>query len=148
LDLYANTWTDVDWWGRKITVLGKWRIHGTIPISPGIRELLFPLQGNHEEFVLTYIAQKTEDGRVAGQCQPMTREGLKTEWKRSKLDPKLLDYRFHDNRHTAATGKGHREPQCRSEALEAFRRLDHGQVCPRADRQCKGRDGSWRKVPD
>jgi integrase len=97
-------WTDVDWSGRKITVLGKGRILGTIPISPGIRELLFPLKGNHEEFVFTYVAQKTRDGRVAGQCQPMTREGLKTEWRRSKLDAKLLDYRFHDNRHTAATG--------------------------------------------
>ncbi|EKS38742.1 tyrosine-type recombinase/integrase [Afipia clevelandensis] len=34
----------------------------------------------------------------------MTREGLKTEWRRAKLDAVLLDYRFHDNRHTAATG--------------------------------------------
>jgi len=34
----------------------------------------------------------------------MTREGLKTEWRRAKLDAKPLDYRFHDNRHTAATG--------------------------------------------
>jgi integrase len=97
-------WTDVDWSGRKITVLGKGRVLGTIPISPGIRELLFPLQGNSAEFVFTYIAQKTRDGRVAGQPYPMTREGLKTEWRRAKLDAKLLDYRFHDNRHTAATG--------------------------------------------
>jgi integrase len=97
-------WPDVDWSGRKITVLGKGGVLGTIPISPGIRELLFPLQGNHEEFVFTYIAQKTRDGRVKGQRYPMTREGLKTEWRRAKLDAKLLDYRFHDNRHTAATG--------------------------------------------
>jgi integrase len=97
-------WPDVDWSGRKITVLGKGRALGTIPISPGIRELLFPLQGNHAEFVFTYIAQKTRDGRVKGKPYPMTREGLKTEWRRAKLDAKLLDYRFHDNRHTAATG--------------------------------------------
>jgi integrase len=97
-------WTDVDWSGRKITVLGKGRVLGTIPISPGIRELLFPLQGNNEAFVFTYVAQKTRDGRVKGQRYPMTREGLKTEWRRAKLDAKLLDYRFHDNRHTAATG--------------------------------------------
>jgi len=96
-------WTDVDWSGRKITVLGKGRILGTIPISPGIRELLFPLQGNHEDSVFTYVAQKTRDGRVKGEHYPMTREGLKTEWRRAKLDAKLLDYR-HDNRHTAATG--------------------------------------------
>jgi integrase len=97
-------WPDVDWSGRKITVLGKGGVLGTIPISPGIRELLFPLQGNHDEFVFTYIAQKTRDGRVNGERYPMTREGLKTEWRRAKLDAKLLDYRFHDNRHTAATG--------------------------------------------
>jgi integrase len=97
-------WSDIDWSGRKITVLGKGRILGTIPISPGIREVLFPLQDNHPEFVFTYVAQKTRDGRVRGQRYPMTREGLKTEWRRAKLDAKLLDYRFHDNRHTAATG--------------------------------------------
>jgi integrase len=97
-------WTDVDWSGRKITVLGKGRVLGTIPISPGIREILFPLQGGNSDFVFTYIAQKTRDGRTRGQPYPMTREGLKTEWRRAKLDAKLLDYRFHDNRHTAATG--------------------------------------------
>jgi integrase len=97
-------WKDIDWSGRKIAVLGKGRVLGTIPISPGIRELLFPLQGNHEDFVFTYVAQKTRDGRVKGERYPMTREGLKTEWRRAKLDAKLLDYRFHDNRHTAATG--------------------------------------------
>jgi integrase len=68
-------WKDVDWAGRKITVLGKGRVLGTIPISPGIRELLFPLQGHHPEFVFTYVAQKTRDKRVRGQRYPMTREG-------------------------------------------------------------------------
>jgi integrase len=97
-------WKDVDWAGRKITIMGKGRVLGTIPISPGIRELLFPLQGHHPEFVFTYVAQKRRDDRVRGQRYPMTREGLKTEWRRAKLDAKLLDYRFHDNRHTAATG--------------------------------------------
>jgi integrase len=97
-------WTDVDWSGRKITVLGKGRVLGTIPISRGIRELLFPLQGNNAKYVFTYIAQKRHPDRVKGQRYPMTREGLKTEWRRAKLDAKLLDYRFHDNRHTAATG--------------------------------------------
>ncbi|MGX1164504.1 integrase [Bradyrhizobium sp. USDA 372] len=97
-------WKDVDWAERQITVLGKGRVIGTIPISSGIRELLFPLQGQHDEFVFTYIAQKRSSDRVRGNRYPTTREGLKTEWRRAKLDAKLLDYRFHDNRHTAATG--------------------------------------------
>lgn len=97
-------WKDIDWAGRQISVLGKGRVLGTIPISPGIRELLFPLQGHNGEFVFTYIAQRRGVDRKKGQRYPMTREGLKTEWRRAKLDAVLLDYRFHDNRHTAATG--------------------------------------------
>ncbi|MEH2590291.1 tyrosine-type recombinase/integrase [Bradyrhizobium sp. AZCC 1721] len=97
-------WKDVDWAGQKISVMGKGRVLATIPISAGIRELLFPLQANHDEFVFTYVAQRSNGGRVRGKHYPMTREGLKSEWRRSKLDAGLLDYRFHDNRHTAATG--------------------------------------------
>jgi integrase len=96
-------WSDIDWSARTITVLGKGGIIGTIPISSGLRELLFPLQGHHDEFVFTYVCQRADKVRVRGQRYKMTREGLKTEWRRSKLDAKLIDYRFHDNRHTAAT---------------------------------------------
>jgi integrase len=96
-------WKDVDWAARTITVLGKGGHVGTIPISTGVRELLFPLQGHHDEFVFTYVCQRADDKRVPGQRYQMTREGLKTEWRRAKLDAKLMDYRFHDNRHTAAT---------------------------------------------
>jgi integrase len=96
-------WKDVDWAARTITVLGKGGHVGTIPISKGVRELLFPLQGHHDEYVFTYVCQRADAGRVRGHRYPMTREGLKTEWRRAKLDANLLDYRFHDNRHTAAT---------------------------------------------
>jgi integrase len=142
-------WTDVDWSGRKITVLGKGRILGTIPISPGIRELLFPLQGNHEEFVFTYIAQKTRDGRVAGQRYPMTREGLKTEWRRATGCQALglpVSRQSPHSRH--GHPKGYGKSQGRSEAVETFRRIDDSQIRPCADRRCKGSDGSWRKVPE
>jgi integrase len=97
-------WSNVDWSGSKITLLGKGRVLGTIPISSGLREILLPLRGYHDEYVFTYIAQRRSPERVTGKRYPMTREGLKTEWRRAKLDAKLLDYRFHDNRHTAATG--------------------------------------------
>jgi integrase len=99
-------WKDVDWAAQTITLFGKGRVVATIPISAGIRELLFPLQGQHPEFVFAYVAQRRSGGlrsRTRGARYPITREGLKTEWRRSKLDAKLIDYRFHDNRHTAAT---------------------------------------------
>ncbi len=96
-------WQDIDWGGRTITVHGKGGKIDTIPLTPGLRELLFPLQGHHHEFVFTYVCQRPSDKRVRGQRYPITREGLKTEWRRTKLDAKLVNYRFHDNRHTAAT---------------------------------------------
>lgn len=96
-------WKDIDWGTKKITVLGKGRVVATIPISTALRELLFPMQGHHEEFVFTYVAQRRVMGHTKGERYPMTREGLKSEWRRAKLDAAILDYRFHDNRHTAAT---------------------------------------------
>ena len=38
-----------------------------------------------------------------GSLHPITYEGLKTHWRRAKAAAGLVDYRFHDNRHTAAT---------------------------------------------
>lgn len=97
-------WKDVDWAGQKITVLGKGRALGTIPISPALREILVSQQGHHDDFVFTYIAKRRAPKRILGHRYPITREGLKTAWRRGKLNAALLDYRFHDNRHTAATG--------------------------------------------
>ncbi len=96
-------WRDIDWGARTITVHGKGGKIGTIPITPGLRALLFPLQGHHPEFVFTYVCRRPSENRRRGQRYPITREGLKTEWRRTKADAKLLNYRFHDNRHTAAT---------------------------------------------
>jgi integrase len=75
----------------------------SIPISDAIRALLFPLQGQHPVYVFAYVAQRRSKDRTKGKCYPIAREGLKSEWRRSKMDASLIDYRFHDNRHTAAT---------------------------------------------
>lgn len=96
-------WSDVDWGGRRITITGKGGVVAKIPLSAGLRALLFPLQGQHDVFVFTYIAQRRAPGYQRGDRRPVTREGLKSEWRRTKLDAALIDYRFHDNRHTAAT---------------------------------------------
>ena len=39
----------------------------TLPITSAIRDILWPLRGHHPEFVFTYEAQTTRDGRVQGQ---------------------------------------------------------------------------------
>jgi integrase len=95
-------WKDVDWGGRQIWILGKGDKLAPIPLPPAVRECLWPLQGEHEEFVFTYVAERTRDGRLKGDRYPITYEGLKTAFRRD-VSPAISGYRFHDNRHTAAT---------------------------------------------
>lgn len=97
------TWADVDWGGRLIWVNGKGGKRASIPMAPALRKLLWPLQGHHPESVFTYLAVRGSAVIRRGARMPITREGLKTTWRRLKIDAKLVDYRFHDNRHTAAT---------------------------------------------
>ncbi|WP_336488340.1 tyrosine-type recombinase/integrase [Methylobacterium nigriterrae] len=95
-------WKDVDWGGRQIWILGKGNKLAPIPLPPTVRELLWPLQGEHDEFVFTYVAERTRGARRHGQRYPITYEGLKTAFRRD-VKPAVPGYRFHDNRHTAAT---------------------------------------------
>lgn len=99
-------WSDIDWHGRTISVAGKGEKPAKIPLTKDLRELLFPLQGRHPEAVFTYRVRKTRKGyRLRGDYQPMTYEGTKTAWRRTlaREETGVTDFRFHDNRHTAAT---------------------------------------------
>jgi integrase len=92
-------WPDVDWGNREITIRGK----GTggapkvekIPLTGAMRELLWPRRAHHREWVFTY---PTREGRVH-----LTYEGMKSAWRRAIERAGVEDFRFHDNRHTAAT---------------------------------------------
>lgn len=95
-------WRDVDWGARKLWILGKGAKLAPVPLPPSVRELLWPLQGRHAEFVFTYVADRAREGRRRGQRYPITYEGLKTAFRRD-VKPAVDGYRFHDNRHTAAT---------------------------------------------
>jgi integrase len=96
-------WRDIDWGARQITVHGKGGKIAPIPMPPALRDMLWALQGHHEEFVFTYEAKRTRSGRVSGHRYPITREGLKTAFRRAIPNAGIENYRFHDNRHTAAT---------------------------------------------
>ena len=74
-----------------------------IPLTSSMRDLLFPLQGNHPEAVFTYVCRKKRGLRVVGCRYPITYEGTKTAWRRALPVSGVQDFRFHDNRHTAAT---------------------------------------------
>ncbi|KMO34277.1 tyrosine-type recombinase/integrase [Methylobacterium aquaticum] len=92
-------WEHVDWGGRQIWILGKGDKLAAIPLSPSVRKLLWPLREQHKEAVFTYEALR---GRDKGERRPITYEGLKTVFTRD-VKPAIPGYRFHDNRHTAAT---------------------------------------------
>ena len=96
-------WRDVDWGARRILIRGKGETAAHIPMDPEIRNLLWPLQGHDPEAVFTYVCRKTRGKRIRGHRYPITYEGTKTAWRRALPASGVTDFRFHDNRHTAAT---------------------------------------------
>jgi len=95
-------WSAVDWGNRRITISGKTGI-ATIPLSAGLRAVLWPLQGRHDKAVFCYRANDA--------WLPITYSGLSSAFRRarakagiqsSKADP-VAGLRFHDLRHTTAT---------------------------------------------
>jgi hypothetical protein len=73
-------WPQVDWGARQIRRGGKGGQPVTIPITPTIREILWPLRGQHPEHVFTYVAVRTHCGWVKGRRYPITLAGLRAVW--------------------------------------------------------------------
>ncbi len=75
------------------------------PITPAILDILFPLQGQHPEFVFTYVAVYGNKrlGLVRGQRYPMTINGAKSVWQTMRARSGVNDFRFHDYRHDFGT---------------------------------------------
>jgi integrase len=98
-------WSEVNFGSKQIVRLGKGGRRVVVPITPSIREILFPLQGQHTEFVFTYVARygNKRIGRVAGQRYPLSYNGAKSAWQRLRASAGLADFRFHDFRHDYGT---------------------------------------------
>jgi integrase len=98
-------WSEVNWETRQIVKPGKGGRRVIVQITSLIRDILWPLQGHHPEFVFTYVAKRTrrDQGLVKGERYPITFNGLKTEWKRQRARAGVTDFRFHDKRHDFAT---------------------------------------------
>jgi integrase len=97
------TWEDVHWGERLIWLYGKGRKRASIPLPPIVRELLWPLRGQHPRAVFSFVVQhKSGDARL-GERRPVAYEGLKTEWRRAVTRAGLKDLHFHDLRHTCAS---------------------------------------------
>ena len=104
-EIVGLEWTSVDFINRAFKVTGKGDKTRHIPMTREVRDLLWSLKDYHRSAVFTYVAQKTRDGRVRGTRYPITDAGFKTAWRRrvEDGDNKIVDFRFHDTRHTAAT---------------------------------------------
>lgn len=96
-------WSEVDWSTRQIRKPGKGGRLVTVPITSDIRELLWPLRGDHPEFVFTYVAERSRDGRVQGERYPLTYSGVKITWRRLRKRAGVTGFRFHDFRHDLGT---------------------------------------------
>lgn len=98
-------WDNVDWDSRTIETTGKGGLTVRTVITSEIREILWPLRGNHFEAVFTYQVQRTVRSKklVKGQRRPLTYNGLKSYWRRMKKRAGLADFRFHDFRHDLGT---------------------------------------------
>jgi len=96
-------WQEVNWSTRQIIKLGKGGKPVMTPITAAVREILWPLQGHHPEFVFTYVAERTRGGRVKGKRYPLTLSGTKTRWRRQRKAAGVTGFRFHDFRHDFAS---------------------------------------------
>lgn len=98
-------WSEVNFGTKQIVRIGKGGRRVVFPITPAVREILFPLQGQHPEFCFTYVAVYGNKrlGRVRGQRYALTYTGAKTAWQRLRTGSGLKDFRFHDFRHDFGT---------------------------------------------
>lgn len=99
------TWARVDFFGRRVTVVGKGGKTRVLPMTNRIFLLLWEQIGNDPVYVFTYAAKRTDKrkGIVRGVRYPMLSSGLRTMARRALVNGKVPDFRFHDIRHTAAT---------------------------------------------
>lgn len=93
-------WEHVDWEKRRIRRQGKGDREITARITDEIAALLRAAEGDHPDFVFCYTCRRPLKGtdQVKGRKYPITREGLKTRWRRVKKKAGV-SARFHDLRH-------------------------------------------------
>lgn len=104
-EIVGLTWQRVDFFSRHFTVIGKGDKPRTLPMSNAIFTLLWDEKDHHSTGVFTYRARRTDKRKqlLRGARYPITYNGLKSCWRRLVKAAGVENYRFHDNRHTAAT---------------------------------------------
>lgn len=107
-EIVTLRWADVDQTGQRATVSVKGGGRHTFPLS-GRMLAIIKAQPKICPQVFTYVClrpsppRKDRPRRVKGERYPFSAGGWARQWKRALKDARIEDYRFHDNRHTAAT---------------------------------------------
>jgi len=104
-------WPQVNWETGKIEIRGKGSRTVYITITKRIAAILRSQEGNHPEWVFTYVAQRSRPrmGLRKGARYPITYNGVKAYWKRHRKRAGLTGgggieaFRFHDFRHDLGT---------------------------------------------
>lgn len=107
-EIITLRWADIDLAGQRATVTVKGGHRQTFPLSPKMLAII-KAQPKVCPQVFTYLCQrrapdrKDRPGRVVGERYPFSKQGWVRQWRKALAAAGIEDYRFHDNRHTAAT---------------------------------------------
>lgn len=107
-EIVTLRWSDVDLQGARATVDAKGGKRHTIPLSPRMVAIIRS-QPKVCPQVFTYVCTRKaprradRPARIVGERYPFSKQGWNRQWRKALKDAGIEDYRFHDNRHTAAT---------------------------------------------
>ena len=124
-EIVSLRWADVDFPNARATVWAKGQKPHSFPLTPRMVAVI----ANQPKVcpqVFTYVAERTvparngRSRRIKGQRYPFSKQGWNRQWCRALAEAGIDEYRFHDNRHTAAS---------RTQRIEiAFSLLGHSDI--------------------
>ena len=97
------TWDQIDWDAKTISVIQKGRRPHTIPLTSAMIAIIAPQRGRHPVQVFTYVCARSSKDRIKGERYPVSYEGMKTAWQRTRVKVGADGLRFHDLRHSFAS---------------------------------------------
>ena len=110
-EIVTMRWADVDLGQGRATVWAKGQKPHSFPLTPRMVAIIAN-QPKACPQVFTYVAERDSPRRgdrvqrKKGERYPFSAQGWDRKWRRALAAAGIDDYRFHDNRHTAATRSG------------------------------------------
>ncbi len=107
-EIVSLRWSDVDLHGQRASVSVKGGGKHKFPLSPRMVAII-KAQPKVCPQVFTYVCTRRaprradRPARIVGERYPFSKQGWNRQWRKALEDAGIEDYRFHDNRHTAAT---------------------------------------------